>query len=233
MSEAEPNIAKQAKDIAEAADTSVDTVQKLAAFLDSVFGNVVSNSFGLLSDKLAYYRLDKAIALQEAVDEKLRKRGVNKRYVPVSFGLPIIEKATVEESPILQEKWANLLANARDATYNKPLRRSFSTMLADMEPVDAKILDILVREYLAMPSDGDSHLFVTETLVKGYKLPAHVVENAVRNLMRLSLIKPGVVTGGISIGTHAVSSYKDTEMVQVTGLGVDFFRAVNDAPSKS
>jgi hypothetical protein len=229
----ESNTAKQAKDIAEATNTSVDNVHKLATFLDSLFGNVISNSFGLLGDKLAYYRLQKAIALQEAVDEKLRKRGVEKRYVPVAFGLPIIEKATVEESPILREKWANLLANARDATYGKPLRRNFSTMLADMEPVDAQILDILVREYLAMPSDRDSHLFVKEMLVNGYKLPTHVVENSVRNLMRLGLIKPGVISTGIAIGTHLVSSYKDTEMFQVTGLGIDFFHAVNDAPSKS
>jgi hypothetical protein len=82
------DLGKQAKDIAEAADTSVDAVKKLASFLDGVFGNVISNSFGLMSDKLAYYRLEKAIALQEAVEEKLRKRGTQKRYVPLAFGLP-------------------------------------------------------------------------------------------------------------------------------------------------
>lgn len=229
----ESNTANQAKEIAETTNTSVENVHKLAAFLDSLFGNVISNSFGLLGDKLAYYRFEGAIKYHEAVDEKLRKRGVDKRYVPVSFGLPIIEKAIVEESPILQDKWANLLANARDATYDKPLRRNFSTMLADLEPVDAKILDILVREYLEMPSDRDSLLFIKDNLVKGYKLPAHVVENSVRNLMRLGLIKPGVVTGSVSMGGHRVSSYKDTEMFQVTGLGVDFFHAVNDAPPKS
>lgn len=55
------DLGKQAKDIATAADTSVDAVKKLASFLDGVFGNVISNAFGLMSDKLAYYRLEKAM----------------------------------------------------------------------------------------------------------------------------------------------------------------------------
>ena len=231
----ELNVGKQAKDIAKAADTSVDVVRKLASFVDGVFGNVISNSFGLLSDKLAYYRLEKAEALQEAVEDKLRKRGAEKRYVPVAFGLPILEKATVEDEPILQDKWATLLANARDATYDKPLRRNFSSMLGDMEAVDAQLLDMFVAEYLEVPrAERDSRLFVMEKVVQTTKIPADVCENAVRNLIRLGLLKPGVVSStGIRMGDHNVSSYKDTEMFQVTGLGVDFFHAVNDVPPKS
>jgi hypothetical protein len=72
-----------------------------------------------------------------------------------------------------------------------------------------------------------------EKLVVNTRLPANVCENAVRNLIRLGLFKPGVVAGGISMGKHAVSSYKDTEMFDVTQMGVDFFHAVNDAPTRS
>ncbi|MDE3240568.1 MAG: DUF4393 domain-containing protein [Paracoccaceae bacterium] len=228
MTGTDPSIGRQAKDIAEAADTSVDAVKKLASFIDSTFGNAITNSIGILGDKLAYYRLTKAIELQEAVDRKLKERGVDKRYVPVAFGLPIIEKATVEEEPLLQEKWANLLTNARDATYDKPIRRNFTSMLADMEPVDTQIFDIVVREYLAIVGNGEESLFSREKLSKSTRVPEDVVENAVRNLIRLGLLKPGVVTGGISMGEHRVSSYKDTELFGVTALGVDFFHAVND-----
>lgn len=113
------DLGKQAKDIAQAADASVGAVKKLASFLDGIFGNVLSNSMGLLGDKLAYYRLEKAVELQERVEENLRKKGAKRRYIPVSFGLPIIEKATVEEDPSLYDKWVNLLTNAVDADFNK------------------------------------------------------------------------------------------------------------------
>lgn len=165
------------------------------------------------------------------MEEKLRKRGTKKRYVALAFGLPIIEKATIEDEPVLQEKWANLLANARDATYDQPLRR-FTSILADMEAVDAQILDLLVREHL-VSGKMPEQLFVMEKLVVNTRIPANVCENAVRNLITLGLLKPGVVTGGILMGEHAVSSYKDTEMFGVTQMGVDFFHAVNDALTQS
>ena len=233
MSDSEENNGKQAKDLADAAETSVEAVKNLARFLDGAFGNIVSNSVGLLSDKLAYYRLAKAIALQETVDAKLHERGVKKKYIPVKFGLPIIENATVEEDNVLQEKWVNLLTNALDATYERPMRRNFSTILADLEPIDAKILDMTVKEYLSFSGDKSAVLFELKKLINITKLSPAVIENAVRNLMRLGLVKPGVISGAAKIGDHSISSYKDTEMFGLTGLGVDFFYAVNDPISQT
>jgi hypothetical protein len=223
------NIGKQALDIAKAADVSVDAVKKAAAFIDGLFGNSISNSVGLIGDKLAYYRLEKAIELQDRVEQKLAARGVKKRYLPVAFGLPIVEKATIEDDPVLQDKWANLLANARDATYDKPLRRNYTSILADMEALDTLILDAIVRAYLALPDDRKkSALFVKDLMIKEMKLLESDGENSIRNLMRLGLFKPGNVTGGVSIGGHPVSSYKDTEMFGITAMGLDFYHAVNE-----
>ena len=101
------NVGKQALDIAKATDQAVDTVEKTARFVDKVFGRSVSNAIGLVGDKLAYYRLEKAIMLAEKLEANLKKKGVKRRYVPVAFGLPIIEKASVEEDETLSEKWAN------------------------------------------------------------------------------------------------------------------------------
>jgi len=227
MTEENANVGKQAKDIAEAAGTSVEAIRSMAEFLDSAFGNIVSNSVGLMGDKLAYYRLEKAIALQEAVDAKLAGRGAKKKYIPVSFGLPLIEKATVEEEPALANKWTNLLTNALDAGFGKPVRRNFTTILGDMEAIDARILDVIVREHINNGGTSSS-LYSREKLTGHFRLAANEVENSIRNLMRLGLFKPGVVEGGVSMGGHKVSSYKDTEIFGVTGLGIDFFYAVSE-----
>jgi hypothetical protein len=234
MSDDPTNIGKQAKDIgeaakdvAEAAQTSVETVKSFATFLDGVFGNAVSNTWGLMTDKLAYYRFEKAVKLQHEVEERLRKRGVKKRYVPVAFGLPILEKATIEDDETLEEKWANLLANAMDATYDKPLRRNYSSILGDMEAVDVLILNTIAQEHLNKKAQPDQ-LFSRELLTRNLKLDPAVCENSLRNLMRLGLFKPGIVTGGVSIGDHLVASYKDTELFDITPMGIDFYYAVND-----
>jgi Abortive infection alpha len=219
------DVGKQALDVVKAADASLDAVKKAATFMDGLFGNAVSNSIGLVSDKLAYYRLERAILLAERVDDNLRKKGVKRRYVPVNFGLPIIEKASVESDPNLSEKWANLLTNAADSTYRGSLRRNFTSILADMEPIDATILDLVVKLYIGQTDK--SALYDRTKLAGAIKISVADCENAIRNLIRLGLFKPGVVPGGLQFGEHVVSAYKDTELFGVTQLGVDFFKAVN------
>jgi Abortive infection alpha len=138
----------QAKSVAEAADISVDAAGKLGRFVDSAFGGMVSNGIGLIADKLAYYRLQKAVELQHKVEKKLVAKGIrDRKFVPVSFGLPILEKASVEENETLHDKWANLLSNAMDPSYKGQITRNFVSILADMEPIDVRLLDLIVQEY--------------------------------------------------------------------------------------
>jgi hypothetical protein len=222
------DLGKQAKDIAEAANVSVDAVAKLGTFVDNVFGNAIKNGLGLIGDKLAYYRLERAIELQQKVENRLKEKGISaKKYVPVSFGLPVFEKASIEEDDDLQRLWANLLTNAMDPAYRGKISRNFISILSDIEPVDARILDLIVREYLALPpSEQDNTLFVLAKLSSSTGIPLADCENSVRNLMRLGLLKPGTVQGGIKFGEHAVSAYKDTEMFGVTNLGIAFHQSV-------
>lgn len=228
MAENLDNFGKQAKDIAEAANVSVDAIAKLGKFIDNTFGNAITNGLGLITDKLAYYRLERAIELQRKVEERLRKKGVDaKKYVPVSFGLPIIEKATIEDDDNMQQLWANLLANALDPNYISKITRNFSSILADMEPVDVRILDMVVSEYVTLSDDKKSKaLFILAKVAANVGVSLMECENSIRNLMRLGLIKPGTVEGGLSFGDHVVSAYKDTEMFGVTSLGVAFYNAV-------
>ena len=228
MSENLLDVGKQAKDIAEAANVSVDAVAKLGTFVDNTFGGAIKNGLGLIGDKLAYFRLERAIELQDKVEKRLKQKGINaKKYVPVSFGLPIFEKATVEEDDNMQQLWANLLTNAMDPNYKGQITRNFTSILSDIEPIDAKILNVIVDEYVKLPPDTKAKtLFVLDKLQANLDLPRDDVENSVRNLMRLGLFKPGTVEGGMSFGEHTVSAYKDTEMFNVTGLGISFHRAV-------
>src|SRR5882724_6035158 len=163
------DVGKQAKDIAEAANVGVDAVAKLGTFVDNVFGNAIKNGLGLVGDKLAYYRLERAIELQHKVEQRLKAKGIDaKRYVPVSFGLPILEKATVEENDDLQKLWANLLTNALDPKYTGNITRNFVSILSDIEPSDARILDLVVKEYLGLTDEQKA-----QTLFELAKISAH------------------------------------------------------------
>tara|TARA_R100000322_G_scaffold167388_2_gene135195 strand:- start:23593 stop:24300 length:708 start_codon:yes stop_codon:yes gene_type:complete len=224
--------AKAAKAIADAANQGVEAIQKLGSFIDRAFGNTISNSIGLIGDKLAYYRLERAISLKDKVEKRLKEKGISaSKFVPISFGLPLIEKATIEDDEDLHTKWANLLANAMDPTYKGSIKRSFVGILAELEPIDAQIAQLVVAEYLRSPaSSRDQQLFDLARLASALGIPRVEAEISVRNLLRLGVFKPGVVSSqSISFGNNQLSSYKDADLFGVTVLGIEFVKSVSSS----
>jgi len=63
MSEKESKIVKRAEEIAEASNITVDAAIKLFSFLDDLFGNVISNSFGVIGDTISHHRSIRSIKL--------------------------------------------------------------------------------------------------------------------------------------------------------------------------
>jgi hypothetical protein len=139
------NLGDQAAKLAEAAGTSVEVVKTAAAALDATFAGALTNSFGLIGDKLAYHRLVKFVELHQKTEEKLAKRGVKLKPLTLPVGLPLIEYAMAEDDPTLSERWSNLLANARDADYDSKIRRSYSHILSQMDPIDCEIFEYVAK----------------------------------------------------------------------------------------
>jgi Abortive infection alpha len=55
----------------------------------------------------------------------------------------MIEGASLEEDPNLQDKWANLMANAADPRRKYDISPLFQTILRELSPRDALFLDAL------------------------------------------------------------------------------------------
>lgn len=220
---------KQATELAKATGATIEQVRKFGEFADQIFGKGLSNAFGMIGDKLAYLRFERAISLAEKTKKRLAERGVDQlRYVPVNIGLPLLEKASMEEDENIHDMWSNLLANAADPNYDGEIRKNYVSILSELEPIDAVILMHIVIEYGRMTdSQKKEGLFVKEKLATALGKSEDACDTPLRNLLRHGLIKPGVVSGAVSIGEHLLSSYKDLELFQCTTLGADFYRAVS------
>lgn len=208
----------------ESTGKSASEIRKFGEFVDSLFGNALSNSFGLIADKLAYYRLEKAILLAEKTKQKLDARGVSvARYIPMNIGLPLLEKASLEEDAELNERWSNLLANAMDPSFSYDLKKSFVSILGELEALDARVLELVVSQGLA-----SDQLFDQEKIATAMNIGVDQCDMALRNLFRLGLIKPGVIqASGIRVGSETPSTYKDLELFAVTNTGRTFYAAVS------
>lgn len=220
---------KQATELAEATGKTVEEVRKFGEFADQLFGKGISNVLGMIGDKLAYLRLELAIKLAEKTKKRLAERGIDhSRYVPVNIGLPLLEKASMEENENLHDLWSNLLTNAADPNYDGEIRKNYVSILSEFEPIDSLIFTVIINSYKKMPdSQKKERLFVREKIAAALNISEDICDTSLRNLLRHGLIKPGIIMGGMSYGGHIVGAYKDLEMFQVTTLGLDFYRAVN------
>ena len=61
-------------------------------------------------------------------------------------------------------------------------------------------------------------------------MTADTIDLSLLNLMRLGCVTPGIISGGVSIGGHKLSSYKGTELVHLSPLGLSLFLAVQSDP---
>lgn len=220
--------AKAAQEIAKAAGKALDGFGQLGEFLGRVFGDLVEDGVGVVTDKVRYYRVERTLLLRDKVEKRLKDKGISATVpVPPRIGVRLIEEAAVSDTDELHTRWANLLANAMDPSFKGKVKRNYVSILSDIEPIDAQILDVVIKEYQSISeADRDKSLFDRSKLVVNLGSTHDDCEVSLRNLMRLGLIKPGVVTGGISIGDHSVGSYKDTEMFAPTLLGIEFHAAV-------
>jgi len=67
---------------------------------------------------------------------------------PVAMNIlqPLLETASLQEDPGLQEIWANLLANAADPRHSSPVAPSFAKILGELTSREVKFLEALYLE---------------------------------------------------------------------------------------
>ncbi|ERF81438.1 DUF4393 domain-containing protein [Bradyrhizobium viridifuturi] len=137
--------AKAAQELAKTADNAIDAARGAAEFLNRVLGNPIADVVGItVADPLRFVRIISLDWYSKRVDEILAKRNTPKpRGAPPRIALDILEAAQDETRDELKELWARLLANAMDATTQKNVRIEFITVLKQLNPLDALILQRL------------------------------------------------------------------------------------------
>jgi len=222
-------VSKAVQETARTSNKAIESFDKAGNFLGEVFGDLVKDSVGLVSDRLKFFRIERFFSFKEKTEKKLKEKGIKVTIpIPPKLALPLIEAATVENDDSLQQRWSNMLSNAIDPSFKGSITRNFVSILEQMNPSDVIILDTLCKEWISLPDENkDTALFDRSKISTNLHIDKKECEISLRNLIRLGCIKPGVITASsISFGNHGLSSYKDTELVGVTELGIEFYQSI-------
>lgn len=114
--------------------------------------------------------------------------------IPLNVGLPLIEAASIEEDDEVQDIWARLLVNAGDVNSGIDVTPSIVSIVKDLRPIDAKVLNAIYDAPKDLYTNG---AVITEGLPDNYvppednrelQPPPESVHIALWNLKRLGCI---------------------------------------------
>jgi hypothetical protein len=136
---------KAAQEVAKAAGKAIDLVRSAGGFLDDVFGESLRQFGGVIADWVRYFRYRNLLTVMDKVQEIHESRATEGKMLPVppQFALPLLDGASLESEPTIQELWAGLIANATDPNRAFRIKKVFVEILRGLEPLDAKILECL------------------------------------------------------------------------------------------
>ena len=160
-SEALKEGAKAVQEGAKAIGKVVDAGREAGGWLDRIFGVGIEHAVARRwSDREMVKRIEAAILdwerlelLVHKVEKGLKEKGITQtRLPPPKIMLPLIEHATMEYEDDLHTLWANLLGAALDGAGDDVHRKYVST-LSELSANDARVLEIIYREWQKLKKD--------------------------------------------------------------------------------
>jgi hypothetical protein len=197
--------AKAVQEVAKTAAKAIDATSGLARFFAKFVSGPAEQASGILEDRLRFFRQEQSNRLQQRTERLMKEAGMEAptRDIPMNLAVSILQKATLEENDSLQERWAALLVNAANASFEGEVPRSFPSILEQLSPIDAQILDVLYQQpyelalHMGIATlDLPSSARVMGEDEREQPSPSDAVVLSLSNLARLGCIRPSYTWGG-------------------------------------
>lgn len=212
-----------------------ETASQVVGFISDILRPPARELGGLLADKIRLSRWKNQVEILQKAIEHIEKLGLSKHKIPVKFLASFLDNCAWEEDENMKERWAALLANFVSKGERTNAHMSFSSILGQLSPVEAKLLDLMYdevfwvarRAHRKVPSyQATSRIAESLNITKK---EAYVISD---NLIRLNLIQ----TNFKFKPEERDASYSKVEPtydeISLTYMGVEFVRTCRLAFTK-
>lgn len=199
--------AKAAQEIAKASGKAIDASREAGGFIAKFISGPLEQGMGIFEDKLRYMRWERQVRLMQRASDLLKTLGLDGPTRPVSLkiAIPLLEAASLEDDDELQDRWVRLLVNAGNATSGVEIRRMHISVLEQLSPLEARILDAIYslsfEEALhtgIVTSDlpDSAHIETKEDKEEDRPEPSDEIKLALADLERVGCLRLGMTWGG-------------------------------------
>lgn len=167
-------------------------IEPVTEFLSTLLGPATAELGGWAGDVVEFMRWKWRVKMLRGTEEILVQSSLTAHEIPLRVLMPILDSGANEDRPEMQERWANLLANAASRANDVPA--SFASVLSDLEPEQAQILDHVYDVMMSIAPEVRRHDLglLRLGIVNDLALPADTIEYHLDNLIRLRLVRaPG------------------------------------------
>jgi hypothetical protein len=134
------------KEIIEGLNLPKQILDKAEKFMATLFGPSAKEISELFADKIRYQRLKNQIKIFNKTIELLDKNNIEARELNLKTLVPLIEKSSLEDNELLQNKWAILLANITSSP-ETGLEPKLVKTLSNLSTLEAQVLDYCFDRY--------------------------------------------------------------------------------------
>ncbi|MFB9054559.1 Abi-alpha family protein [Formosa undariae] len=135
------------KEIIDSLNLPKQILDKTEKFMSKLLGPSIKEFGELYADNVRFRRLKNQVKIFNKTRELLDNNGLEPRELNLKTLVPLLEKASVEESEILQNKWSSLIANIASTPENG-LEPKLINTLGSLSALEAQILDFIYKMYL-------------------------------------------------------------------------------------
>jgi hypothetical protein len=141
--------------------------------------------------------------------------GLDAATVAPKFLSQFFESASLEEDETLQDMWANLLLNK---SLNPKTNGHYITILKDLEPLEAKLLDELFRQ--SNMSTGTQYEFSLIMKSSNNSMSVEELSVLIQKMYGFNILRPPLLEG-ISIGPYS-PAVETVDQFRFSEMGLDF-----------
>ena len=135
------------KEIIEGLNLPKQILDKTEKFMSKLLGPSIQEYGELFADNIRHKRLKNQLKIFNKTRKLFEKSGLEPRELNLKILVPLLEKSSIESDELLQDKWANLVANIA-TNPETGLESKLINTLSSLSFLEAKILDFIYIQFL-------------------------------------------------------------------------------------
>lgn len=197
--------------------------KEISDFLSGIVPDFVKEGGGIITDTVRFWRWKNQVNIIKKAMKKVKESGLAKIQVPLKTLLPLIENSALEEEEKMQDKWANVLANA--ITDQKDIKPNYAEILKELSSLEIIILDKLFEEANREQNYEKRRQiqFSKQKISESFYMSNEQADLMIENLYRLNLCQ-APAGHGIAVGDYKFA-LRTTDIFEFTTFGYHFVRS--------